>query len=428
MREMTSECRAGWSGSVQVACLLLAAASAVAAGEPADALPPARAITRGPAHHWFGYYDKLQFSTGGRFVLGMEVAFEHRSPRADDEIGIGMVDLQDGDRWIPLGSSRSWGWQQGCMLQWRPTSESEILWNDRDGDRFVCRVLDVFTRRSRTLSRPVYTVSPDGRYGLSVDFRRINDLRPGYGYAGLPDPWTAEEAPKDSGIRLVDLDSGEDRLIVRISDMLQLPSQRKLEGAKHYFNHLLFSPRGDRFIFLHRWRPGGTGGFLTRMLTADLTGEAIRTVDDNGWMSHFIWRDADHILGWARLPDRGSGFFLFPDGEGEVESVGAGVMTRNGHCTYLPGGEWILNDTYPVGKAREQHVYLFHVPTGRRVPLGSFHLPPEYRGEWRCDTHPRFSRDGRMVCIDSPHGGDGRQLWLIDIHEITSEPPATADS
>ncbi len=28
-----------------------------------------------------------------------------------------------------------------------------------------------------------------------------------------------------------------------------------------------------------------------------------------------------------------------------------GVMTNNGHCTYLPGNEWILNDTYPQGQS-----------------------------------------------------------------------------
>jgi hypothetical protein len=32
--------------------------------------PPTRVITKGPRHHWFGYYDKLQFDPSGRFVLG----------------------------------------------------------------------------------------------------------------------------------------------------------------------------------------------------------------------------------------------------------------------------------------------------------------------------------------------------------------------
>lgn len=70
--------------------------------------------------HGFGYYDKLQFSPDNRFVLGNKVNFEHRSPTADDTIEVGMVDLQEKDRWIPLGQSNAWCWQQGCMLQWIP--------------------------------------------------------------------------------------------------------------------------------------------------------------------------------------------------------------------------------------------------------------------------------------------------------------------
>lgn len=50
---------------------------------------PVRAITKGPKFHWFGYYDKLQFDPTGRYLLGMEVNFEHRSPGPEDEIRIG---------------------------------------------------------------------------------------------------------------------------------------------------------------------------------------------------------------------------------------------------------------------------------------------------------------------------------------------------
>ena len=46
----------------------------------ASEFPPVRAITRGPKHHWFSYYDKWQFDPSDRFALGMQVDFEHRSP------------------------------------------------------------------------------------------------------------------------------------------------------------------------------------------------------------------------------------------------------------------------------------------------------------------------------------------------------------
>jgi Tol biopolymer transport system component len=53
----------------------------------------------------------------------------------------------------------------------------------------------------------------------------------------------------------------------------------------------------------------------------------------------------------------------------------------------------------------------------RRVWLGHFHSPKKYTGEWRCDTHPRFSPDGNFVCIDSAHAG-GRQMYRIDIRGL----------
>ena len=105
----------------------------------------------------------------------------------------------------------------------------------------------------------------------------------------------------------------------------------------------------------------------------------------------------------------------------KIRLIGEGVMTVNGHCTYLPGNQWILNDTYPQGRERLQSPYLCHVASGRKVTIGQFPLPSDYRGEWRCDTHPRFSPDGKSVVIDSPHMGEGRQLFLIDISAIVGD-------
>jgi hypothetical protein len=377
---------------------------------------PIRPITRGPAFHWFSYYDKQQFDPSGRYALGMEVTFQHRSPRPDDVIGVGMVDTADGDRWIPVGESRAWGWQQGCMLQWLPGHDGEVIWNDREGDRFVAHILNVHTGARRTIPSPVYAVSPDGREAVTPDFRRINDTRPGYGYAGPPDPYRDERAPEDSGIWRVDLETGERTLIVSLAQIAALPYPHDdLSDCKHWFNHLLYNTNGSRFVFLHRWRR--EAGFHTRMLTAAPDGSDIHVVDDYGETSHYIWRDPTHILAWAWHPSHEAAFYLLEDGTREVEVVGPGVMTRNGHCTYLPGNAWILNDAYP-DEERLQRLYLYHVAEGRKVPLGAFYAPPEFTGEWRCDLHPRSSPDGTRVTIDSAHAGGGRQMYLLEIDSI----------
>ena len=84
----------------------------------------------------------------------------------------------------------------------------------------------------------------------------------------------------------------------------------------------------------------------------------------------------------------------------------------------MPAERWILNDSYPAGDSRGQHLYLYDPLRSRRVELGVFASPQQYSGEWRCDLHPRSSRDGRLVTIDSVHGGEGRQIYLLDVGSI----------
>ena len=378
---------------------------------------PMRPVTAGPKFHWFGYYDKWQFDPSDRYALGMAVDFEGRSPQADDEIALGVIDLEDGDRWSEIGRTQAWCWQQGCMLQWRPGSARQVVWNEREDNAFVCRVLDMDSGRSRTLPRAIYSLSPDGKTAVCADFRRIQDMRPGYGYAGLPDPNAGVLAPDDVGIWAQDMDTGASELIVSVAQIAALPYPHgDLSAAKHYFNHLLFSPDGTRFIFLHRWR-FGDGPFHTRMLTAVVDGTDVRVVDDCGKTSHFIWRDPAHILAWSWHPSAEDAFYLYGDGDGQVEPVGQGAMRVNGHCTYLPGGRWVLNDTYPLGEARTQELYLYDVASDRRAELGALTAPAEYTDEWRCDLHPRANRAGTQVMVDSAHAG-GRQMYLLDVSEI----------
>lgn len=77
-----------------------------------------------------------------------------------------------------------------------------------------------------------------------------------------------------------------------------------------------------------------------------------------------------------------------------------------------------MTDTYPQGPKREQVLYLCHLPTQSKLEIGRFPLPDSYRGEWRCDTHPRVSRDGKKIVIDSAHTPEGRQQYLIDIGHL----------
>ena len=178
-----------------------------------------------------------------------------------------------------------------------------------------------------------------------------------------------------------------------------------------YFNCLNWAPDGARFLVFHRVSPG----FMTRVVTSSPDGADVRYLASDS--SHFTWRDPDTVLiccNGYRLYDVGG------DGDGRLL-----WSAPNGHQTYVPGtnNAWLVTDTYPLGPNRLQHLYLYHVPSASFVPLGRFASPPEYRGPGRCDLHPRLSRDGTKVVIDSPHGDGGREMSAIDIAHILRAPP-----
>ena len=138
---------------------------------------PVRAITKGPRYHWFGYYDKLQFNSDNSLALGMQVDFQKRSPTSEDIIKMGYVDLKNNDRWVEIGESRAWGWQQGCMLQWIPQSKTRAIWNDRRGEEFVSIIKDVKKGSEKVIDKAIYALSPDGKFAVGTDFARIQNYR-----------------------------------------------------------------------------------------------------------------------------------------------------------------------------------------------------------------------------------------------------------
>lgn len=375
-------------------------------------------MTRGPGFHFFGYYDKSPWDASGRYLLGLETTFMDRPPTAEDEATVGLIDSAAGNAWRPLARTSAWNWQQGCMLQWLPSAaERLIVFNDRRQDRFVAVILDVRTGEERVLPRPIYALSPDGAAALSTNFARLAQTRPGYGYVGLAEPGADDPHPAEDGIFHIDLTTGEHRLILSYAEVAGFRPQESMRGAKHWINHIQVNTDGTRFAFLHRWAPWGRmRPWRTRLLTANLDGSDLYCLADDGMVSHYDWRDPTHILAWARRRGLGDRFFLFTDRSDRCVAVGEGVLTVDGHCSWSPDRRRVLTDTYPDREHRRALI-LYRPEDGLKVEVGRFFAPPELQGEIRCDLHPRWSRDGRLICFDSAHEGT-RQMYVMDVSEV----------
>jgi len=377
---------------------------------------PVKRVTDKSGYHFFGYYDKSPWDSEDEYMLALQVTFENRPPKPDDTATIGILNPEENYTFESLAVTHAWNWQQGCMLQWIPGTRRKIIYNDREDGRFISVILDIESGDLYNLPLPIYTLSHDGRKALTLNFSRLARTRPGYGYVGAPDPYADEEAPEEDGIYILDLRSCEAELIISIDQMARFNPRSDMDKAVHWFNHLLFNPDDERFIFLHRWSPELGKPWKTRLLTANPSGEDVYLLADDDMVSHFDWRDSEHILTWARKRGIGDRFFLFKDQSEDFEIIGDGILTRDGHCSYSPDRRWILTDTYP-DKNNERRLLLYNPDEDRLVEIGRFYSKPELKGEIRCDLHPRWSRDGKRICIDSTHEGT-RQMYVIEVSEI----------
>jgi hypothetical protein len=374
----------------------------------------------------------------------METVFQDRLPKPGEAAAVGIVELEDGLRFRPVAETHAWNFQQGALAQWLPPArDRRIIYNDWEGDRLVSVILDIFDGSRRVLPHPIYAVSPDGRYALSVSFARVL-----YYYPGAIDPWAGEEIPEEDGIYWMDLATCERRLILSYAQVAAHGEKPSVGNGNHWIEHLMINPDASRFLFLHRY-PFRDGGYCTRLLTANPDGSDLCLLA-SGSVTHMCWRNPSQVLAWARRPSlateaRKRGLFarpmfrwllrlsqrqignwarrhvigdcyrLFTDRTRESETVGGGVLDDDGHCTYSPDGRWIVTDTYP-DPARHRPLILYHPETSRRVDVGRF-LAFALDGSARCDLHPRWSPDGKRICIDSQHEGT-RQMYEIDVEHV----------
>ncbi|NOQ14494.1 MAG: hypothetical protein GQ583_08485, partial [Methyloprofundus sp.] len=167
-------------------------------------------LTKGPQHHFFGYYEKTPWNKSGNKILSHQASFNDRPPNAGDKVQIGYISTTQlpGD-FVTVAETSIWNWQQGAMLQWSPTDpENTIIYNDYREGRYISIQRDLSSNDEVIYDLPAYALTQDGQYIFSLNFARLFDKRPGYGYAGLADPFAEQKHPDKDGIFRLDTQSG----------------------------------------------------------------------------------------------------------------------------------------------------------------------------------------------------------------------------
>lgn len=379
-------------------------------------------ITSGPNHHWFGYIGQsltIPWSEDGRFILALEAAFHDRMPGSEDAARVVLIDTRQDHRMLPVDETRAWNFQQGTMFYWRPgAAGNQFFFNDRDpSNGAVFTVLYDATRKRRVreyrfAETPIGNsgVSPAGDAFLAINYGRLARLRSVTGYPGTWD-WSKEEAaPANDGIFVVDILSGQKRLLVSYQQLAQ-HLERHVAGSREtalFINHTLWNREGERIYFFVRGGWAGNPGTKINVpcsVRADGTGlvlhdqhigghpewgEGARVIGCEGPHQVYYDVDARRVVGRIGTPE------LFPNPEGDI--------------AMSPDGKWFVNGWSSGNTNRYAVLNLTDGRFGWTPPLDR----GDYRGDLRIDSAPRWNRTSDALLVPGIAGDGTRQLFRID--------------
>jgi len=380
-------------------------------------------VTPEKKHCFFGYYDVSPWSSDRRRLLVTAATFIDRLPANGDKLELMVRDLSSSkNEWTTFAITSAWNWQMGCRLQWMPGSNSRVLYNDKRDGAFCSIVRDLDLGSEKLLPMPVFALSHDGRSAVTLNFSRLHDVRPGYGYHGLKDKGESVIAPEDDGIFVFNIDGGAPNLILSYAQILSLLPDARHRKIKLWVNHLFWSPEGRQILIFARVSLP-EGGAYTYLFLVDRDGSHPNLLAHSKFISHFDWREADKILVYAEFPGYPMDYYFIDTSSGRITPVAPCAFDSDGHCSLSPDGKWMLTDTYPNPRTGTYSILLLQISTGivreicrvkalDGVPVGS-----------RCDLHPRWRSDGRQIAFDAAPQNI-RRMFLCDLDPLLNKAEA----
>lgn len=350
---------------------------------------------------FYGYYDHVPEKEGRTLFHEMN----------NDSVSIILRDMRTGREKL-LGVSKAFNWQMGARTLW--INSDIISYNDFDGEKYVCRFYSLKENNIiRTYIKPLQDYSNQGYY-LGVNYQRLRSYAKEYGYYCLP-----KLSDKDfddygsDGIWKIDTNDGSVKLLLTIRQIMNCEKEERFAKGKHFVNHIMISPEGFSFIFIHRYYIGKKR--YDRLMYYDFKKNVLKCLMNDKMQSHYCWLDNQHVFGYGGHQGR-NGFHSINVITGLVERCEelTQIHPKDGHPTMK--GNWIVIDSYP-NLGRMQELVAYNLKTKKIIKLLEVFHDLKHKGFSRCDLHPRISDDCKRIYFDTIYQGK-RELCLLDVSKV----------
>lgn len=348
---------------------------------------------------FYGYYDKSPEHNGKVLYHEMNEGF----------VNIIVKDLHSSKETI-IAKTKAYNWQLGTRAMW--VDDNKIAYNDFDGEKYISNIYSLTEGKIvQAYEKPIQDFSPKG-YFLGVNYQRLRSYAKEYGYYCLSELTTEEfnDYNRD-GIWYIDAKTGTIKLLLSIQRILECDPEERFSSGKHFVNHIMISPNGESFIFIHRYYVGKER--YDRLMYYDF--KVLKCLLPEKHQSHYCWLNNLEVFGYGEYNSHW-GFHKINVAEGNVEKCTelTKIHPKDGHPTIH--GDWVVVDSYPY-LSRMQVLSAYNLKTHQYIDLLEVFHDLKHKGYNRCDLHPRFSNDGNRIYFDTIYTGK-RMLCYVDISKI----------
>lgn len=366
-------------------------------------------VDHSESESFFGYYDKSPENQDGSKIIFYRSNYNtSKLPTKSHYIEVVLKCLET-NTFLIIDKTYAYNWQQGAKMMW--LCNSKFIYNvySESTKSYKSKIYDTIHRTYKDLDFPIYDCF-DEDLAFTLNYERLMDLRPDYGYRNIKSTTDYSDYSKD-GIYKLSLKNNSIEHIISINQLINLKQVDSMIGAKHKVNHIMISPNGTKFMFMHRWL-SKSGKRYDRLLVSNFDGSEVKIISDNEMVSHCCWQDESTIIGFLRNNGM-DGFYKINLNNYHISELSKELSAfGDGHPTII--NNKMVFDSYP-DRSRMKTLYVYDFDKNRLSVIAEFFESLKYYNETRCDLHPRFNKNASAIYFDSVHDGS-RKLYSINLN------------
>jgi hypothetical protein len=197
-------------------------------------------------------------------------------------------------------------------------------------------------------------------------------------------------------------------------DWRQISNVITLNGAiKEHINHILFSPCGERLIYIHRYWVNQKR--YDSLIFFDLNENKLIPILINQVVSHYCWKDSSTIFAWLIINDI-PGYYYVNVISKNYQLV---YSADDGHPNIIGLDHYITDRNVGsrfVGNILQAEI--ININNKSSLTLGYLSHPTIFDYSHRCDMHISLSKDMKKYQLDSRHIKNRRMIVIGNIPNL----------